>query len=846
MARRRVSILARWLLVGALVCTLFPMPAFAESDTTRCQINAATAGQTIRVGFVNQPGSFFIDENGRYSGYTYEYLVQLAQYTGWNYEFIPATGDDENSQILNTLDMLETGKIDLLGMMNYSSELSGLYEYPHNSYGSFHPCLFVANNTDNVSKTNIFTLSKLTVAVLRTSKIYRDQLIDFCTKNNIELIQIECASYEEMAIAVNTGEADALLDLDINLHPDFHIATTFQQRPVFFAAEKGSSDIVSAIDEAIESLNVGNPTLQSDLYKKYYEASGSDLSLTPEEQAYAAAHKPLRVGIVTNKAPIQNIDENGILTGVTKGVLDHISESSGLQFEIVPLEFNSDLAQTLRENNITLVAGIDQNFSIASQYNLSLTAPYVTANTLVVFNKAVDPSDLTNLKLALPQELAQGSAFANGAEIITFDTMEKCFAAVNKGLADYTYGNTYTTPYYINLGSFTNLKFIPVSISTSQTSFGLVSPIDPTILLIFNKTIRSIPTSTLNSMIYEASLPSQNDQFELFIKTYLVQIFIGGMAVLLVIIILLALLLRTRMKATKAARKENQRHREIYRISNEQFFEYAPQTDTLLMSTPSERNKHENILEKESDESAYRTYEQVSTRTDTPLSSDLLSAITNPQKPIVDLCHIDKTNKQVWLRITSRIITDENGKPMTIIGKITDINEETVEKINLSKRAEQDGLTGLLNRATFQEKVTRLLEDKMSGAFIVVDIDYLKEVNDTYGHFAGDEALRNVAQLLLSEFRPKDLLCRLGGDEFSAFIAGPITQENIAIRCSRMIEKGVNFFKENAIQHQTSVSIGVALLREGSYNYDEVYQLADEALYEAKRRGRSQYVVKVH
>lgn len=843
MARHRVNILTRCFLVGALVCALFPMLAFAQNDTTLCQTNAATAGQTIRVGFIDQPGALSIDENGRYSGYTYDYLVQLAQYTGWNYEFIPATGDDKNSEVLNALDMLEKGEVDLLGMMNYNSELVSMYEYPDNSYGSFHPCLFVANNTDTVSKTNIFTLDKITVAVPRVSKTYRNQLVDLCTKNNIELTQIEFDSYEEMAAAVNRGEADALLDLDINLHPNFHITTTFQQHPIFFAAKKGSTDITSAIDVAIENLNVGNPTLQSDLYKKYYEASSSDLSLTPEECAYATAHKPLRVGITTSKAPIQSIDEQGDLTGVTKDILDYISKSSGLRFEIVPLEFDSNFTQELRENDIALIAGIDQNFSVAAQYELSLTAPYVTANTLIVFNEAVDPNNLTNLKLALPQELAQGSTFANGAEIIPFDTMAECFAAVDNGAADYTYGNTYTTPYYINLDSLTNLKFLPISISTSQTSFGLLSPVDPTILRIFNKTIRSIPSSTLNSMIYEASLPSQSDQADRFVKTYLIEIFSGGMIILLVIIILLTLLLRTRMKAAKAARRENQRHREIYRISNEQFFEYVPQTDTLLISTPAKRNNQKNIFEKESNETVYHTYEHISAHADRFPNVEVLSAITEPQEPVVDLCHTDETGKQIWLRITSRIITDESGKPTTIIGKITDIHEEMVEKINLSKRAEHDGLTGLLNRTTFEEEVTQFLEKKTSGAFIIIDIDHFKEVNDTYGHLVGDAALRNVATLLRGEFRQKDLIGRLGGDEFCVFATGPITRENIERRCNGMIEKGVCIFEDDGINHHVSISIGIVLLEKTTYAYDEVYLLADRALYEAKREGRNRYVI---
>jgi diguanylate cyclase (GGDEF)-like protein len=165
----------------------------------------------------------------------------------------------------------------------------------------------------------------------------------------------------------------------------------------------------------------------------------------------------------------------------------------------------------------------------------------------------------------------------------------------------------------------------------------------------------------------------------------------------------------------------------------------------------------------------------------------------------------------------------------------------------LAQLAHQDSLTGASNRRVFDEHLGRLwLEaqrDHKTMAILLIDIDHFKAYNDRYGHLAGDQALRRVAQSLQSFVRhPLDVLARYGGEEFSAILYDTDTAqaEDVAGSICRAI-------RELKIEHLDSrtcaamtISVGVALIeptRERSAR--GALQLADQALYGAKKMGRN-------
>ncbi|MFR7738166.1 MAG: substrate-binding periplasmic protein, partial [Eggerthella lenta] len=258
------------------------------------------------MGYTDSEGLLAKNDDGTYEGYTYDYLMRVAQFTGWSFEFVEAEGDNANERALRLLEMLDNGEVDIEGSMSYSAALAETYEYPENSYGSAHTALFAPNIHAAVSKTDLFTRSELRVAILATAKKRRAELEYYCDQNDIRLTTVECSSSQEMRDRTNAGEADAFLDIDVNAQDGFHIIASFAERPFFFAAPKGDREIIDEIDATIEHINEGNPQLQNNLYKKYFLTSENNFERTHEEMQYVSHYRTLRVGVASEKAPLQS------------------------------------------------------------------------------------------------------------------------------------------------------------------------------------------------------------------------------------------------------------------------------------------------------------------------------------------------------------------------------------------------------------------------------------------------------------------------------------------------------------------------------------------------------------
>ena len=159
---------------------------------------------------------------------------------------------------------------------------------------------------------------------------------------------------------------------------------------------------------------------------------------------------------------------------------------------------------------------------------------------------------------------------------------------------------------------------------------------------------------------------------------------------------------------------------------------------------------------------------------------------------------------------------------------------------HLEELALTDTLTGLPNRLHALRSMAILWKESIKTAStlscMMIDADYFKEVNDTYGHDAGDMVLRSLAKTLQDSIRNDDIICRLGGDEF--LIICPNTDINGAQRVAQNICEAVSeiSIKTDAFIWDGSVSIGVAQRSDKMKNYDELIKAADQGVYAAKKR----------
>ncbi len=157
------------------------------------------------------------------------------------------------------------------------------------------------------------------------------------------------------------------------------------------------------------------------------------------------------------------------------------------------------------------------------------------------------------------------------------------------------------------------------------------------------------------------------------------------------------------------------------------------------------------------------------------------------------------------------------------------------------EQAVTDALTGLYNRRYFEEyiskEVTRSLRQKQPFSVIGLDLDFLKKINDEYGHAYGDLAIKTVADVLKKNARSIDVAARMGGEEFNILLSG--IDSTGAMAAAERIRKAIEERELDTIGHITA-SIGAATFLEHSDSLDELLELTDQAMYQSKRNGRNQ------
>lgn len=167
--------------------------------------------------------------------------------------------------------------------------------------------------------------------------------------------------------------------------------------------------------------------------------------------------------------------------------------------------------------------------------------------------------------------------------------------------------------------------------------------------------------------------------------------------------------------------------------------------------------------------------------------------------------------------------------------------QKTKEVSDIRSQSRQDVLTGLWNRSYTEETVNKLLEQGTAGALFMIDMDNFKAINDNYGHIAGDETLRMFAETLRKFSSEKDVLCRIGGDEFVVFVHGVTSKAELSNYASDIISDLCRKMEECKFETNTSVSIGIAQAPEDGAEFTKLYNAADKALYHVKQNGKNSY-----
>jgi diguanylate cyclase (GGDEF)-like protein len=196
-----------------------------------------------------------------------------------------------------------------------------------------------------------------------------------------------------------------------------------------------------------------------------------------------------------------------------------------------------------------------------------------------------------------------------------------------------------------------------------------------------------------------------------------------------------------------------------------------------------------------------------------------------------------------WIRITATVEC-EDDVPVRIFGMKLDITAEKMMYDQIRYLAEFDILTGLPNRAQFQTALQRLPLRSVGGnaaALLLIDLDGFKGINDTFGHQAGDDCLKETAERLLAACAGADLVARIGGDEFAVLVSGYDSVESVAALAGTVVRRLNRSIERNGAKMDVGASVGVAF-HDASLRSD-IFVCADAALYKAKSDGKNRFQV---
>lgn len=207
----------------------------------------------------------------------------------------------------------------------------------------------------------------------------------------------------------------------------------------------------------------------------------------------------------------------------------------------------------------------------------------------------------------------------------------------------------------------------------------------------------------------------------------------------------------------------------------------------------------------------------------------------------------ERSGEWRWVLVRGLAVRDQNGHATRMAGSMSDVSQRRAAERQLQHDALHDPLTGLPNRALFNDRLDQILrrslrDPRVTCAVMFVDIDRFKLVNDSLSHTVGDQLLVAVGARLSEMLRPGDTVARLGGDEFALLLDGVGTEEDGALAAQRIQTAFAKAFSVGGKELIVTASVGISLAASKA-SAGDLLRNADIAMYDAKRRGTGRYSV---
>lgn len=506
--------------------------------------------RVVRVGYIDYAGYIEETEDGSYEGYGVEYLEEIADYTGWQYEYVYDSWE-------NHLESLKSGDIDLLCHAQKTSEREEVYLFSKYSIGAESSVLYVRKDDDRYYYNDFEAFDGMKIAVLADSYQSSDFFL-YAQKKGFTYTSVTYGTEDQCFLALDAGEVDAVAMGSLALHSDYKVICRFGSDPFYFMTGKNNQDLMDELDDALGQITATGSSLQADLYQKYYAdaVAQQDVILTREEAEYIAGAGTIQVAFIPSRKPYSYLNDEGEITGITVDIMKLIEERSGLDFEYVMMPSGTRVDEYLSGNPDTFVAGVLVDNQLFHNGAYTVSDVMQSDDVALVCQNGKEYSlDATNqsYKLAIPRSYMALEDYINNNypqfEVMLCDDTEACLRMVVKGEADFAAQNVNVLEPHLSNPHFEKLTIVPTFFMDENSGIVSVRTDEHiTVTNIMNRCIASITSKELAQLTVDHTVANAY-QFTLGDMLYRFRypfIAIGVLATMLAVELLLIYFMRRR------------------------------------------------------------------------------------------------------------------------------------------------------------------------------------------------------------------------------------------------------------------------------------------------------------
>ena len=536
--RNAVQRLFCWMMIGLLLCSMAPAKAEAAENTRR----------VVRVAFPEQQGMSYVSRSGKITGYNYDYLQKIAEYTGWELEFVSYPSEDGNEAVMNALQDVMEGKADLIGPLLKSAYTEANFEFPENSYGTVYTTLN-ALSSSSLHENNVQNVKKLRVGLWEQATTRNEEVLDYLNSSNLSYTVSYYDSSDAQYQALLDGKVDVVSSVSLSPFPNTRIIQRFAPRSYYFAATKGDTELVQELDDAIQQIDYVQPSLQDSLFDQYFRASESTFELTEKEKADLSRFQNLEVLCFDYDAPYV-YQEEGKPKGMLISVLNDFSQKTGIPLHYTFCKDRSEANELLTDGHYDLIVGFKFDSAYCAEHGFVRSQPVIESGLSYVKDLNNDKTDTLAVVQGV-QELIDTSMYQN---VVLYDNARQCIEAVNDHKADAAAGDRSVMEYYI-YETASRLTTTLITGEDQKVGVGVSKECGVELMELMNRYIDSLSNAEITQYLSDGNTHTSSGALIRYIRQYPTQ------AVL--VIVCLTTVLAVGVFMMFYARKMNRKNKEL-------------------------------------------------------------------------------------------------------------------------------------------------------------------------------------------------------------------------------------------------------------------------------------------